>query len=877
MPGESPCARPPGLGYPVLMSDRDASAPVVDWVGQWIWYGEDPAPYNCHLYFRRDFDLAHAPRAARLHVTATDRYCLFVNGEYLGRGPERCDARFQSFDTYDLAGRLRAGPNSIAAHAYFYGCPTHFAKDGRAGFLAQLEEGTAGGWRPVVATDTSWRVLPARGWRKEARPTGILVGITEVFDARLDPADWMRLSCDASGWPQAVLVPLPSGQWCSRPFPRTIPFLAEEEALPKEVLAAGEVLALDDSRIAADIAELLAREIPEPLRHARFAHGMCLLNPKAAAAGDVVASAATSNHDVASDLFDGIRDPFVLLDFGRQVNAFPRLTVEGEDGSIVDVAYGEQLVGGRIAPLIGSTRAADRYILREGLQTIEAFEYKSFRYLQLTVRTSGAPLLLHRVAATTLRYPATVRGAFECSEETLTRLWKACVATTDLCTDDAFMDSPFREKANWIGDGSHALLGAFAAWGDVAVIRRYFDLVRQGSLGDGMLRMHYPGSDAADPRTHIVAMIPQHALVWAMRVAEHYRLFGDPTLLRSLLPTLRDLDGWCDRHRNGDGLLDRLPYFCWLDWTPTDIRGINFGTNAFALRLLDDLVFIEDALGNTAQSACWKRKAVALREALRERFWDERRGLYLDSLYRRELTGVASELGNGLALLFGIATPERTERIAAALLARDSGLAPCTPLFFHYVPQGLFSAGQHQRGLALMTRRFAPMMRASQTLWEGWNRHAMLPQITEATPDVPAVLPEGRWDRVIPRFRPCADLPGALWGPGLGAAAPDRRPGHTAQRSRLRWMHPQPADRAARARRRNLPIISRGHHDRVGEGRKRHADPRLPAAGHGRGAAAGWPRADRVPGRGAQGDRGAHCLSGTAPRPRSVSRRPAPA
>ena len=169
-------------------------------------------------------------------------------------------------------------------------------------------------------------------------------------------------------------------------------------------------------------------------------------------------------------------------------------------------------------------------------------------------------------------------------------MWDACVRTTDLCTDDAFMDTPLREKRNWLGDGSHAVLGALAAWGDTPVIRRYFQLAVQGALGDGMLRMFFPGGDFPE-KTKVVNTIPQHALVWACRVGEFYRHTGDREFLAAMLPTLEGLADWCDRHANVDGLVDRLPYGCWLDWTPTDIRGANLGTNAFRLRLLDDLAF----------------------------------------------------------------------------------------------------------------------------------------------------------------------------------------------------------------------------------------------------------------------------------------------
>ncbi len=158
-----------------------------DWRAEWIWHGDDPAPFHFHLFCRRSFTLAAAPVTAVLHLTATDRYRLFVNGSYLGRGPERCDQRFQSYDDHDVTALLRAGGNCIAVHAYFYGCSSAAGRDGRAGLLAQLDVDGL----PFLATDAAWKARPARGWRRDAKPVGIGVGVTEILDTRLDPPDWL--------------------------------------------------------------------------------------------------------------------------------------------------------------------------------------------------------------------------------------------------------------------------------------------------------------------------------------------------------------------------------------------------------------------------------------------------------------------------------------------------------------------------------------------------------------------------------------------------------------------------------------------------------------------------------------------------------------
>jgi hypothetical protein len=76
-------------------------APSFAWRAQWIWMDEDVD--SDRMLARRSFELPGAPEEARLRITATSQYELYVNGEYVCRGPARCAPHHQSFDVLDLA------------------------------------------------------------------------------------------------------------------------------------------------------------------------------------------------------------------------------------------------------------------------------------------------------------------------------------------------------------------------------------------------------------------------------------------------------------------------------------------------------------------------------------------------------------------------------------------------------------------------------------------------------------------------------------------------------------------------------------------------------------------------------------------------------
>ena len=71
--------------------------------------------------FRHGFALAQKPVKASVRITADARYILWVNGEFVSRGPARGFPWAQPFDEVDLAPFLRAGTNWIAADVYQFG------------------------------------------------------------------------------------------------------------------------------------------------------------------------------------------------------------------------------------------------------------------------------------------------------------------------------------------------------------------------------------------------------------------------------------------------------------------------------------------------------------------------------------------------------------------------------------------------------------------------------------------------------------------------------------------------------------------------------------------------------------------------------------
>ena len=96
------------------------------WKAQWI---TGPFPgintWNATTYtqlqeygiykFRRSIELSAKPASFVVHVSADNRYQLYVNGQLASLGPARGDLYFWNFETVDIAKYLQQGKNTIAA------------------------------------------------------------------------------------------------------------------------------------------------------------------------------------------------------------------------------------------------------------------------------------------------------------------------------------------------------------------------------------------------------------------------------------------------------------------------------------------------------------------------------------------------------------------------------------------------------------------------------------------------------------------------------------------------------------------------------------------------------------------------------------------
>ena len=679
----------------VLTSLAEGGTPE-SWRAQWIWDAGQRSPKNAYLYARKDFVLPGRVEQATARVTADSRYRLYVNGQFVGQGPARCDPQRQFYATYDLRGALRPGQNAIAAVVHHYGVDTRTYVRGAAGFLLEADVVTAG-HTVQIQTDETWRVARAAAWVADVPRRSAALGFIEVFDARREPAGWHGAAFDDFDWrPATVLGPPGAGPGAAALVPRPIPHLAVEEVRPTRVVAVGQSDGTTPS--VQDLARSMASE-----PHATLTS--CSVDaPEAVLARDGRCAAVTAEPG---------SNAFLVLDFGREVFGSPRVAIAASEGGILDLGYAETLTDGRVDPTLGGVQRVDRYVMRRGAQTWELFDQRAFRYLQLSLRGLPGPVRLDSVSLAFTSYPVKAAGSFRSSDPLLDRIWAVGAYTCRLCMQDAYIDCPSRDRAQWWGDARVEMLINAYAFGDRLLAAKGLQQLGLSQRPDGSILALYPaGGNAA-------VVLPDYSALWIMSLREHWWLTGDEATLRACWTRAQRLLEWFHRHAAPSGLLAGLPAAPFIDAARVDKAGECGALNAFYHGALLDAVAMARHLGDEAAASRYSRRAAALRDAFNRRLWDEPHRCYADARSDKGISQSRSLHTNTLAVLYGLADGPRKDAAAdyAARLLRTEPVGQASPYFMHYVLEMLFREGRPQAALDAIRRSWKVMLDGGATTW----------------------------------------------------------------------------------------------------------------------------------------------------------------
>lgn len=645
------------------------------WPCSWIASGEAADPPFVIAY-RLRCTLEEAA-TVRVHVTADERYKLFLDGEQIGMGPERGDAWNWFFETYDLP--LSAGEHVIVAQVWSLGELAAMAQMSvHPGFLFAAE----GEWaRRLGSGHADWQWLRLDGYGFVDPTPAHWREHRVVIDGGAIPWGWQQ--GQGSGWQPAVTVKRAVGRHVD--WETYKEHILSPALLPPMMAVRRQIGAV---RLVAEAPAAETRPIPvqsSDHRPGEAAAWQALIHGKE----ELIVPAHTRHR--------------VIVDLENYYCAYPELLVTGGEGALVRVHWCEAL---HLKPEIRTAEKGHRdeiegkYFIGIGdtflpdggdRRYFEPLWYQAGRYVEIYVQTAGQPLTIHSFALRETRYPLEPESRFSAADPRLEQLTPILVRGIQASAHETFYDSPYYEELMYASDTRLECLATYTMAGDDRLPRKALRMFDRSRFGHGFTQGRYP--------SRVTQIIPAWSL-WNVGMVYDYAFWRgrDEAFVRDMLAGARMTLETFLRFRRGDGLLHMYDLPGWnghMDWVtawpagipPAARRGPSSMHNwqlAYALTLVAEL---EDHLGEAEMATRFRQRAQDLAGRL-EIFWDEGRGLYAD-----DPEGSAyCEHSQILAILSGQLPPARQERLLQGLID-GAGMERATVHYVHYLFEVCYKLG----------------------------------------------------------------------------------------------------------------------------------------------------------------------------------------
>ena len=649
------------------------------WKAQWITHPTESLLDYGVFHFRKSFDLTAVPAEFIIHVSADNRYRLFVNGKAVCFGPARGDLAHWFYESIDIAPFLQPGKNLLAAVVWNFGDDKPWAQFSlRTALIVQGNSTT----EEIVNTDASWKViknksyLPASADAKEALGTFIVVGPCDRLDAEKYPWGWETEKYDDQTWntPKMLDVGHPRGigtdiNWVLTP--RRIPQMELKEQRFASI-----------RRASTGSAGRTEVKVPE---------GFLLGKEK---------WTIPANQKV-----------IILFDQGSLTTGYPELLVSKGKGSRIKLVYAESLFDasgnkGNRRDIVGKkiNGYADIFLPDGGDNRLfRPLWFRTWLYLQMEIETKDEPLVLNDFSSEFSGYPLKEKAVFESDAADLKQIWNVGWHTARLCANETYYDCPYYEQLQYTGDTRIQALISLYVSGDDRLVRNALMAYDESRFHEGLTQSRYP---SASPQ-----VIPPFALYWIDMVHDYWTLRDDQQFVQSFLPGIDQVLNWfTQRIDPRTGLLGKVEYWNFVDWADewpwiqeNRIGGVPKGGSddgqssiltmqfAYAAQRAAEL---NDHFNQPLQGEKYRQLAQNLTQSVMRNCWDDARGYLADTPDKTEFSMHAQ--------IFAILTNTIAENQQPAMIEKimqDQKLIQPTLYFRFYLTQALKKTGMADRYL----------------------------------------------------------------------------------------------------------------------------------------------------------------------------------
>ena len=614
----------------------------------WIW----AATVGDHqsVYLRKTLTLTALPTKPILYVTADNYFAAYINGHKVGQRNAGLNA-WSHVIRVSAKKYLHKGTNIIAVRATNDGGP--------AGVILELlnDNGT------LIKTDGTWKLLPLPPqnnlWRTSQHIPDL---IHATVECRYGSGPWFY-----------ALSPWPVG------------YLSHLYFQPQRVEVLHGQRIFHGLRGLHGVAQHLTSATLASLRPGY--RGMSLLAPWHPL--NMVVSAVR-----------GSADRELILSFGQEVAG--RIQIRGSGGT-VSIGTGESRGEAIHHPWQGY------HNLKLTAGEIQSTPYSAFRYA--TLRFKGTkPIHINLLRLDFKYYPVVYRGAFDCSDPLLTKIWYTGAYTTHLCMQEDIWDAPKRDRQMYSGDlqiSGEVINNVFLERFLMEQTMRRLRSQAQGGNPPSAL----PAND--------VNGIPGYSCAWICDLSDFYKHTGAIGYIRSQRTALLCMLRYMKQAFNGKKLFDNSHnHLNFVDWA-SKLHGnpntpeANTATDLYTCLAVRRAVFLLRAIGDNVDARHWNLWDKQIIRAARRYLVNPRNGTYSDL---RQV--------NAMAIDSGVADAAQRRAIEARILGPgcESWKQIASPYYNNFVIFALGHLGRTEQALRFVKQYWGGMIReGATTFWEGYD------------------------------------------------------------------------------------------------------------------------------------------------------------
>lgn len=628
------------------------------WPASWITCPDVPQRDYGVYHFRKIVAIDQSPAKFIVHVTADNRYRLFVNGTAVCSGPARGDLYNWYFETIDIAPYLKKGNNTIAALVWNMGVYAPVAQiSNQTAFVLQGN----GDAEKIINTGERWKVYHNKSYTPCSTDNGarlhsyMVIGPGDQVDAAKYPWGWEQTGFNDSAWQVAKKIDNPiavgygtDNLWTLQP--RNIP---------------------------------LMRESKQRISFVRRATGI-----------DVSNEFLNGNNPL---LIPANKTVSILLDQSFNTVAYPELVVSRGKGASVKLTYAEALFTkerqkGNRNEINGKNIIGNFDVFMPDGGSKRLFRplwFRTYRYLQLDITTGDQPLVINDLYGTTTGYPFEVKALFSCNDSSLQQIWDIGWRTAQLCAGETYFDCPYYEQLQYEGDTRIQSLISLYVTGDDRLMRKAILDFYHSRVPDGLTQGRYPSNR--------LQVIPPFSLYWVSMIYDYWMHRKDATFVSDFLIPITGVLDWYEKSidRNKK-MLGPMKWWNFVDWNHAFPNGTPDGAtdgNSSVLTLqyaltLQQAAAIFSFFGKTNEAAHYRQLAANISAATYRQCFDVKKGLMANT----PIKNTFSQHAGIMAVLTGAVSKTEMKMVMQKVL-NDTTLSKATFYYRFYLNRALKKAG----------------------------------------------------------------------------------------------------------------------------------------------------------------------------------------